>query len=264
MAFVPYKIGKRDRPFKAIFWGDPGMGKTTFAASGASHPALKGMLFLNIEDGLLSIPDGTDASAIDIGFDESGKRVPVIDGLEKVMDELLAPNPKPEWKGFNTIVIDSVSDLQVKSLQDIVSEDDKAKDKDAIGQNHYGKDTNRMKRIFSNLRSCKLNVIFTALPSFKMSKPPKGEDAVLLSVQPMLTDKVAMSLVGYVDFSWYFYQDSSGKYKILTRPKNKIKAKTRNDKIAELIGEIIEIPKGEENLSNIYSKIAHLLKAGDE
>lgn len=258
MAFKPYVIGKKARPFKALFWGPSSMGKTTFAASGALHPDLKGMLFLNIEDGLLSIPDGSGASAIDIGVDENGVRVDVTDALENVIEELLAPKPKPEWAGFNTIVVDSVSDFQTKSLQDILAGDPKAVDKDMLQQNHYGKDTNRQKRIFSILRSCKLNVIFTAL-----AKTVNDKEGNPIAILPALTDKVAESLVGYMDFSWYFYQDDKGVHKILTIPRGKIRAKTRNIEIVKAIGDIIPLPIGEQNLANIYSKIKPFL-TGDK
>jgi hypothetical protein len=257
MAFVPYKLDSTERWFKALFWSPPGIGKTTLAASGAEHPDLGKMLIVNIEDGLLSLPSNDNIMVVDIGRDSKGNKVPdIARHLEELLDEVLAPNPLPHWKEVNTIVIDSWSDFQTKSLQDILINDDRAKDKDMLEQKHYGKDTNREKRLMSLLRGCKKNVILTAI-----SKTNKDKEGNIIEVLPALSDKVAETLISYLDFSWYLYEDK-GVIKALTRPRSKIRAKTRREDIAEAIGEIITLEKGKPNLATIYDKIRPFLKKG--
>jgi len=258
MSFVPYPLGSKKRYFKGIVWSPPGTGKTTFAASGSSHPDLGKMLIINIEDGLLTLNDDENILVVDIGIDEKGNKVPdIARHLEDLLDEVLAPDPKPIWKDVKTLVIDSWSDFQTKSLQDVLLADDRAKDKDMLEQKHYGKDTNREKRLMSLLRQCKKNVIFTAI-----SKIDRDKEGNTVAILPALTDKVSEALVSYMDFSWYLFEDK-GVIKMLTRPRSKIRAKTRRDDIAEILGEIVTLERNKPNLAIIYDKIKPFLEKGE-
>jgi hypothetical protein len=258
MPFVPYKLGTRKRYMKGVIWSPPGVGKTTFVASGADHPDIGKILIVNIEDGLLSLPDNDNIMVVDIGMDEKGNKVPdIARHLEDLLDEVLAPEPKEPWKDVKTIVIDSWSDFQTKSLQDILTSDGKAKDIDMLEQKHYGKDTNREKRLMSLLRQAKKNVLFTAI-----AKTNKDKEGNIIEVLPALSDKVAETLVSYVDFSWYLFEDK-GTIKALTRPRSRIRAKTRRDDIAEAIGEVFTLEKGKPNLAIVYDKMKPYLDRGE-
>lgn len=243
----PYRLKKQKTPFKLLIFGDPGLGKTEFASTANDHEDLKDCLFLNIEGGLKTIED-KDVLAVDIGTDENGNRVPIIAELEQLMWTLMSDKRPPELQSVKTLVIDSVSDLQTKNLQDITSA---RPDKDMIQQNDYGKDTARLKRIFSMLRAAPFNVIFTAL-----AKKVEDSEGKVIDVVPQLTNQVSTSLMGYVDYAWYIFKDDkTGERKLLTSPKGPIRAKTRNEKAYQAIGEIVVLHKGQSNLANIYTKM---------
>ena len=261
----PYVLAKKRHPIKMFIWGRTGLGKTTFVASGSKHPLLKDMLFLNIEDGLVSIPDefAEHIRVVDVTKDEKGNALNIIDTLEKILDEVLSPTPKPEWAGIRTLVIDSASDMESRSLRDIAeslvaSSGGKRKDSDLFEQRDYGVNGAKLKRIFSQLRSCNLNVIFTAISKDKKSKVRNSSgqmEDVVDGIMPALTESVSSALISYMDFSWYIFQDDKGDRKLLTTAKKGIDAKTRNSQLQKEIGDIVVLKDGEDNLFKLMEII---------
>jgi phage nucleotide-binding protein len=214
----------------ALIYGYQGTGKTVLSAQAQEVPAMRNVLFLNTEKGLMSVADRDDIAAVDI---EDASQVEEVfwwfaNGAEQV-------------KGFNTVVIDSITELQELDLE--------KRSKSKGGKrtlDMYGDSTSYIKRIVRQFRDLKaLNVILVALPT-----ELTDEDGAVIGLGPMLTGKLAASVMGYMDAVWYLYVRKGDKKRVLlTQPTKGIRAKTRSlalpDEIVEpSLGQIHDLLNG--------------------
>lgn len=235
------------RPFlKLLVYGEPGAGKTVFAGQAMDSEHLGKVLFLPIEGGLISIAD-RNPDFIDIGRADDGtpNNRTLLD-LEDLVWKLV--NRAAGYEKYKTVVIDSVTDLQSRDLEEIVKSANR-KDADVQLQD-YGKDTTRMRRVLRMLRDAKLNVILTAL-----ARKEQGEnDPAPTEVRPDLTQSLSNSIMGFMDFVWYLYRDKEDNRTILTQSKGAFRAKTRLPAYAELLGPYVKNP----NLATMYSQLCEV------
>lgn len=244
MTIKLYKQARSKPNFKALIYAKPGMGKTTLAASAADHPDFNDVLFINIDKGSLSIAE-RDITFAQIGIDEDGKSTNnIVKELEDILFKIVAK--QSGYEKFKTVIIDSATELQGRNLEDI------SKGKEQITQPDYGKDSKALKKIASCLRDMPLNVIITALAKSTFSG--KDDNKVLTEVAPALTASVSEALQAAVDFVWYLGLDKDAKRIMLTKQTGVIRAKTRNAKYQELLGDKVEDP----TIPELYAK---LLKA---
>lgn len=249
---LPYEVQIKKPFINLLLYGSPGSGKTVLASTAQKHPDMQNVLFLNFEGGLLSIGSMKGVRAVDIKS---------VDEVEEVFWKLI--NKDKGWDHFQTIVIDSGSELQTLSLQQLATDAFK-RDRDTKGerakrisqddlwQEDYGKDSARLKRIFRWFRDAPFHVIITALSKKVYSKPAsRDSEPQLLDVVPAFTDKLGTAVMGYCDFVWYMFVDGDGKRHILTRDKAAFRAKTRGQAFAKAIGETIVDP----DLAKLYSML---------
>ena len=231
-----YQVAKPEFKMNILVYGIPGVGKTVFAASAQDCPHMKDVLVLNIEGGLLSVADRGDITAVDIRSMEE---------LEEQFWNLA--NRKEGYERFQTVVIDSGSELQTLNLEQIARQSlnkpeskRQGKTMDDLWIEDYGKSTANLRRIFRWFRDLPLHVIITALPKTIYSGTRgQGEPT---AVVPSLTDKLGESLMGYVDAVWYMYMDSEENRKILTQSKGIHRAKTRGIAFSKSLGLVLEDP----------------------
>jgi len=237
-----------------LLYGKPGVGKTVLAATAKDHKDMQEILFCNVEGGLLSVASA-DVLAVDIGKDDKGRlNGHVVQDLEKVFWAVM--NKEPGFEKIQTVVIDSGSELQNIDLQNIVAEQCKTNPRrnniDDIWLEDYGKCTAKLLRVLRWFRDAPVNVIITALVKKVLPTTsdglPRGVDVAPVEVMPQFTNKLGESLMGYMDFVWYYYQDDEGKRCLLTQEKSIFRAKTRGIKFAEAIGDVVENP----NLGHLY------------
>lgn len=228
-----YKVQAQDQPqINALIYGAPGCGKTTLAATCQDHELMRDVMFLNIEGGLLSVASRGDLAAIDVRS---------LVELEKLFWEL-SKDPGP----IKTIIIDSGTELQTVNIEEIIeakisSGHRQVDSRDQINQDDYGRSSAQLKRLFRWFRDLPMNVIVTALA--KEVYPKGNVEAPPTAVQPSLTGKLAESLMGYMDFVWYLYQDQgSGARKMLTQPSGIFRAKTRGAKFSTALGQVVDNP----------------------
>jgi len=217
---------------KMLIYSDNGVGKTVFGASAMDCDVCKEVLFVNIEGGMLSIADRKTLNVWDIEeFSE----------IKEVLRYL-----QEEEHPYKAVVLDSITELQLRSLDAIVANamaapPTKGKprtDEDEIRIDDYGKNTVSMRKVLRGFRDLPMHVIMTAL-----AVENKDEDGVV-TVSPQLTEKMANSVMGYVDIVAYMHAKKiakDGKEELirsfLFQPYGKFRAKDRTGRMGDFLVE---------------------------
>lgn len=239
-----YKPSTREYYLKMLIYGDPGVGKTTLAASAAAVKSMSEVLFINVEGGALAISDPSVYGAKEVPdtVDFNG-----FDALS-VIFKALARMEHP----YKTVVIDSLSELTKYNLDDVIRKKMASttnrqgkvnRDEDDVFLEDYGTMTKQMRRVVRMFRDLPMHVIYTS------HAEPYDEGA---KVGPDLSNKLRSSVVGYMDVVGYMFtstktENPPGKdpvtvstRKLLTRPIGKFMAKDRSP--GGKLGQIIEEP----------------------
>lgn len=197
-----YHPGMKDYWLKFLVYGPNGVGKTTLGESANDCSMTSPALFINIEGGMLSVVH---------------KKPDVVDlkdyrQLEDIFWFLVKSN-----HNYKTVIVDSLSELQLFNLDAIVAEQlgrpsasgKKRHDMDDVWKEDYGKSTQELRRATRRFRDLPMHVIFTCLESSTLDKD--GEERVY----PSLTPKLRNSVMGYMDVVGYMYnqriKDEDGK-----------------------------------------------------
>lgn len=212
---------------KILIYGEPGVGKTTWACQGVGHPGLDKVLLINIDGGTMAL-NGMPVKPIikTIGSKAQLTKSDIIKAVEQLIWQAISQ--KGEFEGVKTIVLDSVSELQNRDLEDL------ATGKDDVERDDYRKSTTRLRRVLRLLRDTPFTVIVTALP--KTQRTPEG---IVQSVYPALSKAAAESINGFMDAVWFAFRDEkkNNEFVILTKKKSPYYAKGRGplDQFPEMI-----------------------------
>jgi phage nucleotide-binding protein len=178
---------------KMVVYGNPGVGKTTLCASAQACPDMYPALFVNVEGGQLALTDARVYGAKEV--------VDVIDiknsdyGALPAIRRYLIGNNK-----YKTIVIDSLSELAMVSLDTIVDakKGQKGQTLDTPYLEDYGTLTKVMRRTVREFRDLPMHVLYTAHDAPESQEPNA-------KIGPNLTPKLLRSVMGYVDVVGYMY-----------------------------------------------------------
>lgn len=244
-----YRATAQDLKIKTLLYGHPGAGKTTLCLTANDHPALAPALLLNFEGGLLSVVGRGDVDAYDVTS---------IDDLERMFWYLHQKSANVDR--YNTIIVDSGSELYNKALREAVDNNilrnqKRADDPDNIQLEDYGRAGHTVFRLFSMFRDLPKHVIVT---SHAKEIYPQGTQVTNTSqpveVRPSFSTSLATRLEGIFDNVHYIWvqdvandpQDpskgtSTHRY-LMTRRMGAYHAKTRGPNFAAAMGDVVTDP----------------------
>jgi hypothetical protein len=192
----------------ALVHGMGGAGKTRLSVT--ARP-LGNLLHLDIEGGTMSIMDEISSGLI------QSMRIEKYQQFVDVMKEL-----KGGGHGFQTLVVDSGTELQKLYLDMVV-------EKDQPTLQDYGKLSNETRKSLRFLRDLDINLIYITL-----SKDEKDEQFGSIVRKPSLTGKLPEEAAGYMDLVLYITtKEVDGKLErvAVTQPTERLVAKDRSGKL---------------------------------
>lgn len=177
-------LKERKKTLNVMIYGEPGVGKTTFAAT-APRP----MLWLEAEGGTHSIAD------------QEGIDIVKVSGLESYREVLayLLENPKT----YKTVVIDSITETQAAILKEIMQKavaDDGSRNEFMPQFAEWGQVTGQMRAIARAFRDLPMHTVITAL-----TREDTDDLTGRTRVKPRLTPALAEELPAFMDACLYMY-----------------------------------------------------------
>jgi hypothetical protein len=177
---------------KALFYGEPGSGKTTNAA----HMAMLGkIVFVDTEQGL----EGRALKGLGVPIENISVYEDVTyDGLETLfwkMRDLLSADPT----SYAGVVIDTFSELQSKMLEE------DGGGKFLYSQQDYGVNTSKLRLLMRKFRDLPCHVAFTT-----HVRRNEDQDDGSVRYRPALTPGAGGSLLGYCNLTCFCHEVSGG------------------------------------------------------
>lgn len=193
---LPIRRAREANPsINALIYGDYGTGKTLLAGTADDVPAMRKVLFLDIEGGTFTLKHtypNTDVVRITNWAE-----------MEKIYQELKAGL----HNDYRTIVVDSLTEAQVFNMTDVMIATVAAspdRNEDVPGLREWGINQTQIKRFIRRFRDLPPNVIMTALLKEDVNKQTgarkKGADlpGKLSGQVPALFDEVWMLYIRQV------------------------------------------------------------------
>lgn len=177
-------LSERKKTLNVMIYGEPGVGKTTFAAT-APRP----ILWLEAEGGTHSI---SDTEGIDIVR---------VEGLESYREVLKFLHANPTK--YKTVVIDSLTETQAAILKEIMrkaAREDMSRNEFMPQFAEWGQVTGVMREIARAFRDLPMNTVITAL-----TREDKDELTGKTRVRPRMTPALSEELPAFMDACLYMY-----------------------------------------------------------
>lgn len=183
-------IAERSQYFNFMFYGEPGIGKTVLAGSADAVAAMRPVLFIDMEGGTESLRNTyPDVKIV---------RVKSWREMQQLYNALY-----DEDHGFNTVIIDSLSEAQKFDMLHIMKDVAKNNAKmieEVPSMREWGINLEHMRKFVRGFRDLEINTIFTCLAA-------KDKDARTgkFLYGPALSGKLAGEVAGFLDEVFYMY-----------------------------------------------------------
>lgn len=236
-------VQERSRYLNILIYGDSGTGKTTLAGSADKVPAMRPVLFVDIEGGTESLRHSYP--------DVETVRVQTWKEMQEVYNALYEGDHE-----YKTVVLDSLTEIQKFNMYNIMKDVIQKRpdlDPDVPSMREWGKNLEQIRRMVRGFRDLEMHTIFTAL-----NKTEKDQRTGLTTMKPSLSGKMADEVAAFLDIVAYYYvkqigdgEDAEFKRLLLTQKTDTQVAKDRSGKLPM----IIEAPTMAEiyRLSNVTS-----------
>jgi hypothetical protein len=191
IAGLPIEKVSQKVPFvNMLVYGESGAGKTRLAGSADDVPAMRKVLFIDVEGGTLTLRDTyPDVETI---------RVKTWPDMQRVYDVLYAGK-----HGFTTIVIDSLTEVQKMSMDTVMRklvEEHEERDADVPGIREWNINLEQTRKFVRAFRDLPVNTIFTALV-----QSDKNNRTGAIKRKPSLSGKLKDEVAGFLDIVVYLY-----------------------------------------------------------
>lgn len=183
-----------NRVLNILVYGDPGVGKTVFAASACEVEAMSPVLVIDVEGGDLSLVrqhPGVDVVRV--------KSFEQFNGLYAAL--------RTGDHGYKTVVLDSISEIQKFGMYYVMKKvllEDPDRDPDLPGIGEWGKNTEQIRKLVRAFRDLPCNTIITALAQNELS-----ESGAVRKTKPLLSNKLSIELPGFFDVVGYMYMKAT-------------------------------------------------------
>ncbi len=196
-------VRETKRNINLLVYGKPGVGKTHLAATSDLVPAMRPVLYLNVEGGDMTLrhaaPEVRKLPA------EGNLSWPQLESVYHELHRQCYGERQPDEFVPRTVVLDSGTELQkinmAQLMADLVrAEPDKNWDPDVPDLRRWGKSSEQMRRWIRRYRDLPLNFIMICHESEE-----KDNMTGLISHKPQLPGKLANEVAGFFDVVVYLY-----------------------------------------------------------
>jgi hypothetical protein len=230
--------GPQGAKLNILVHGEPGCGKTWFAASAAEVKAMGKVLLLDIEGGTLSIP----------------KKYPSVDIVRithwRQIQDVYNVLYDTECEGYGTVILDSATEAQKYSMDSVMSSAvarDDTLDRDMPMQRHWGVNIEHMRKMIRAFRDLPCHTIITAL-----TKEDQDQKTFVTKRRPSMSGKLSSEIAGFMDIVFYMYvkeDEEEGTIRVLgAKAGETYTAKDRSDSLPNYIAP----PAYDVNMKTVY------------
>lgn len=222
-------VQERSEYLNILIYGDSGVGKTVLAGSADAVPAMRPVLFVDIEGGTESLRN--------VHPDVEVVRITSWKEMQSIYDALHEGN-----HDYRTVVLDSLTEIQKFNMYNIMTDLVKRKeeaDPDIPGMREWGKNIEQMRRFVRAFRDLQMHTIFTAL-----MRSDKDNKTGLTTMKPSMSGKVADEVAAFLDVVVYYYvkqvgsgEDAKFARLLLTQKTEQQIAKDRTDSLPVVVEE---------------------------
>jgi phage nucleotide-binding protein len=171
----------------ALFYGVPGVGKTTLCGSAVDHPKTRPALLIDCEGGTVTLR----------GKDIDVKPARSMDDIVQIHNDLRTNNDGY----YKTVIIDSLSELADLDMRTVMAdmvkrskEQGKDRDPDVADRREWGIVRTHMRKIVRAYRDLPMNTLFTALLNID-----KDDVTGKTTFYPAMSGKLKGEIPGFVD-----------------------------------------------------------------
>lgn len=220
---------------KALIYGMPGGGKTTFVSSAIADPRTTPCILLDLEGGTKSIKSLTRViDWSDIGKPVEGKidviRIKDFPDLQRMYDFLFDRKQEDVRSSYKCVIIDSLTEVNYVNLKFCLKSAPASvirMEPDMPEQRDYMKSNYSMKTLIRGFRDIEgLHVFYTAT----QQERTEG-DSKLVMIKPNLIGKLAEEVMAIVDIVAYQkYSATRKQYEMAFIPEGRFVAKARTER----------------------------------